>query len=85
MEGLEIEGAGFGMVEVLFALPFGVGELNLNPLAFEADALGFVGLTLEAGDIGAEVKAESRKQKTENRKIARLGQGRRPGSRLRWG
>ena len=55
MEGLGIEGAGFGLVEVFFALPLGVGDLNLNPLAFEGDALGFVGLTLEAGDVGAEV------------------------------
>jgi hypothetical protein len=45
----------FGLVEVFVALPFGVGELNLNPLAFEGDALGLVGLTLEAGDVGAEV------------------------------
>ena len=48
-------GAGFGLVEVLFALPFGIGGLNLNPLAFEGNALGFVGFALEAGDIGAEV------------------------------
>ena len=54
-EGLGIEGAGFGLVKVFFALPFGVGDLNLNALAFEGDALGFVGLTLEAGDVGAEV------------------------------
>jgi hypothetical protein len=55
MEGLGIEGAGFGLAEVFLALPFGIGDLNLNPLAFEGNALGFVGLTLEAGDIGAEV------------------------------
>jgi len=66
---LGIEGAGFGLVEAFFALPFGIGDLNLNPLAFEGDALGFVGFTLEAGDIGAGVKAGNRKQKTEKGKL----------------
>jgi hypothetical protein len=55
MEGLGIEGASFGLVEVFVALPFDVGKLNLDALAFEGNALGFVGLTLEAGDAGAEV------------------------------
>jgi len=54
-EGLEVEGAHFGFVDVFFALPFGVGKLDLNALAFEAKALGFVALALEAGDAGAEL------------------------------
>jgi len=48
-EGLEIEGADFGLVDVFIALPLGVGKLDLNALAFEGNALGFVGLTLAAG------------------------------------
>jgi hypothetical protein len=43
------------LVNVFFALPFGVGELELEALAFEADALGVMGLALEGGDIGAEL------------------------------
>jgi len=54
-EGLEIEGAQLGFVDFIFALPFGVGELNLDALAFEGDALGFMGLALERGDVGAEL------------------------------
>jgi hypothetical protein len=54
-EGLEIEGAGFGVVNVFFALPLGAGELDLKALAFETDALGVMGLALEGGDIGAEL------------------------------
>jgi len=82
---LGIEGAGFGMVEVFFPLPFGIGDLHLNPLAFEGDALGFVGLALEAGDIGGEVKAESRKQKTENGELQGCVKVEGRGSRLRRG
>jgi len=52
---MEVEGAQFGFVNVLFALPFGVGELDLKALAFEGDALGVVGFPLEGGDIGAEL------------------------------
>jgi hypothetical protein len=33
----------------------GVGELDLDALAFEADALGFMALALEAGDVGTEL------------------------------
>jgi hypothetical protein len=54
-EGLEIEGTQFGFVDVFFALPFGIGELDLKALAFEADALGVMGLALEGGDIRAEL------------------------------
>ena len=53
-EGLEIEGAQFGFVNVFFAVPFGIGELDLKALAFEADALGVVGLALKGGDMGIE-------------------------------
>ena len=63
-------------MEVFFAPPFGIGGLNLNALAFEGNALGFVGLALEAGDIGAEVQ---RNPKTEGPKSEGKGG---PGGRI---